>query len=132
MRDLLNGLQIRDTERVEDLEIVFDRLGECFQDTQYLDLIEVLIDKLPNLLRNALSSKYIEPFIIFDYSIKSAQTKDSYFRRLRTFFQYYLIEGGNFRDKCNSFAIRGKKNPHWVFKVIQSLVPGLFFTDNFV
>lgn len=86
MRDLLNGLQIRDTERVEDLEIVFDRLGECFQDTQYLDLIEVLIDKLLNLLRNALSSKYIEPFIIFDYSFKSAQTKDSYFRRLRTFF----------------------------------------------
>jgi hypothetical protein len=27
----------------------------------------------------------IEPFVIFDYSIRSAQTKDSYFRRLRTF-----------------------------------------------
>ncbi|MDN5867871.1 MAG: hypothetical protein L0H55_10800 [Candidatus Nitrosocosmicus sp.] len=48
----------------------------------------------------------IETYFIFDYSIRSAQTKDSYFRRLRTFFQYSLIEGEDFRDKCNNFAIR--------------------------
>ncbi|CAN5772596.1 hypothetical protein BH23THE1_BH23THE1_09070 [soil metagenome] len=51
----------------------------------------------------------IEPYVIFDYSIRSAQTKDSYFRRLRTFFQYSFIEGESFRDKCNNFAIKGQK-----------------------
>ncbi|MDN5845355.1 MAG: hypothetical protein L0H53_03680 [Candidatus Nitrosocosmicus sp.] len=51
----------------------------------------------------------IEPFTIFDYSIRSVQTKDSYFRRLRTFLQYSGIEGESFRDKCNNFAIKGQK-----------------------
>jgi hypothetical protein len=64
----------------------------------------------------------IEPFVIFDYSIRSAQTKDSYFRRLRTFFQYSGIEGESFRDKCNNFAIQGKKNPQWAFKLILAFI----------
>jgi hypothetical protein len=64
----------------------------------------------------------IEPYVIFDYSIRSAQTKDSYFRRLRTFFQYSLIEGEDFRDKCNNFAIRGQKNPQWAFKLVLNFI----------
>ena len=53
-------------------------------------------------------SNDIEPFTIFDYSIRSPQTKDSYFRRLRTFFEYSKIEGETFRDKCNRFAKKGQ------------------------
>lgn len=64
----------------------------------------------------------IEPYVIFDYSIRSAQTKNSYFRRLRTFFQYSLIEGEGFRDKCNNFAIKGQKNPQWTFKHILNFI----------
>jgi hypothetical protein len=59
----------------------------------------------------------IEPFIIFDYSIRSPQTKDSYFRRLRTFFEYSKIQGETFRDKCNIFANKGQENPSWAFKL---------------
>jgi len=36
--------------------------------------------------KDDLDDDDIEPFTIFDYSIRSPQTKDSYFRRLRTFF----------------------------------------------
>jgi hypothetical protein len=60
----------------------------------------------------------IEPFTIFDYSIRFAQTKDSYFRRLRTFFEYSKIEGKTFRDKCNIFAKKGQQNSAWAFKLI--------------
>ena len=56
--------------------------------------------------------------LIFDYSIRSPQTKDSYFRRLRTFFEYSKIEGKTFRDKCNSFAKKGQENSNWAFKLI--------------
>ncbi|MDR4490204.1 MAG: hypothetical protein R2685_04795 [Candidatus Nitrosocosmicus sp.] len=65
---------------------------------------------------------FIEPYVIFDYSIRSAQTKDTYFRRLRTFFQYSGIEGENFRDKCNNFAIKGQKSPQWAFKLILNFI----------
>ena len=64
------------------------------------------------------TSNEIEPFTIFDYSIRSSQTKDSYFRRLRAFFNYSNIEGETFRDKCNIFANRGQENPSWAFKLI--------------
>lgn len=64
----------------------------------------------------------IEPFVIFEYSIRSAQTRDTYFRRLRTFFHYSLIEGESFRDKCNNFAIKGQRNPQWAFKLILDFI----------
>ena len=63
-------------------------------------------------------SNEIEPFIIFDYSIRSPQTKDAYFRRLQTFFAYSKIEGKTFRDKCNRFAEKGQINNSWAFKLI--------------
>ncbi|MGD9533816.1 MAG: hypothetical protein AB7V56_08620 [Candidatus Nitrosocosmicus sp.] len=64
----------------------------------------------------------IEPFVIFDYSIRSTQTKDTYFRRLKTFLKYSGIEGDKFRDKCNNFATRGQKNPLWAFKLILDFI----------
>ncbi len=60
----------------------------------------------------------IEPFIMFDYSIRSPQTKDSYFRRLRTFFEYSNIEGDTFRDKCNTFSKKGQEISNWALKLI--------------
>lgn len=60
----------------------------------------------------------LDPFIIFEYSIRSRQTKDSYFRRLRTFFDFSNVPGTEFKDKCNYFARNGRQNPDWSFKLI--------------
>lgn len=60
----------------------------------------------------------IEPYVLFNYSIRSPQTKDSYFRRLRTFFEYAKIEGNSFRDKCNNFVELGHQYPNQAIKLI--------------
>jgi integrase len=73
-------------------------------------------------LKRTVEEDTIEPYTIFNYSIRSAQTKDTYFRRLRTFFQYSEIGGETFRDKCNYFAIKGKTNPNWAFKLILNFI----------
>ena len=57
----------------------------------------------------------LDPFIVFEYSIRSSQTRDSYFRRLRTFFEFSNIPGVEFKDKCNYFAKNGRQNPDWSF-----------------
>jgi integrase len=60
----------------------------------------------------------LDPFIVFEYSIRSRQTRDSYFRRLQTFFGFSNIPGPEFKDKCNYFAKNGRQNPNWSFKLI--------------
>lgn len=60
----------------------------------------------------------IEPYVLFNYSIRSPQTKDSYFRRLRTFFEYAKIEGNSFREKCNNFVEWGHQYPNQAVKLI--------------
>jgi len=37
-----------------------------------------------------------DPYTVFEYSIRSPYTKESYFRRLRRFFWRYLSRGTNF------------------------------------
>jgi len=59
----------------------------------------------------------IEPYVLFDYSIRSNQTRDSYFRRLKTFFNYSKVDGIDFREKCNNFAI-GRQYPNQALKLI--------------
>jgi len=45
---------------------------------------------------------------MFAYSIKSPYTKETYFRRLRRFFDAVSIDGCPFENRCNLFAEKGK------------------------
>jgi integrase len=69
------------------------------------------------ILRDNCNSE-LDPFIVFEYSIRSHQTRDTYFRRLRTFLDFSNIQGIEFKDKCNYFARIGQQNPSWAFKLI--------------
>ena len=56
---------------------------------------------------------------MFVYAIRSPYTKDSYFRRLRRFFDVInFCEGETMDKRCNSFAIRGRNETNWVFNNI--------------
>jgi integrase len=58
------------------------------------------------------------PYVIFSYSIRSPSTKETYFRRLRLFFDAVSINGSTFEDRCNLFAEKGKQDPNWAFNSI--------------
>ena len=62
------------------------------------------------------------PYILFEYSIRSPYTKESYFRRLRRFFDAISLEGTTFESRCNLFAERGKQDPNWAFNSILKFV----------
>jgi hypothetical protein len=40
-----------------------------------------------------------DPYILFEYSIRSPYTKDSYFRRLRRFFDAISLRGATFESR---------------------------------
>jgi len=58
------------------------------------------------------------PYVIFSYSIRSPSTKETYFRRLRLFFDAIPISGSTFEDRCNLFVEMGKQDPSWAFNCI--------------
>jgi hypothetical protein len=58
-----------------------------------------------------------DPYILFEYSIRSPYTKESYFRRLRRFFDSISLQGPTFESRCNLFG-RGKQDPNWAFNSI--------------
>ena len=58
------------------------------------------------------------PHILFEYSIRSPYTKESYFRRLRRFFDAISLRGTTFESRCNLFAEKGKQDPSWAFNCI--------------
>ena len=59
-----------------------------------------------------------EPYVMFEYTIRSPYTKESDFRRLRRFFDAISLEGPTFDSRCNLFAERGKQDPTWTFNCI--------------
>jgi hypothetical protein len=62
------------------------------------------------------------PYILFEYSIRSPYTKESYFRRLRRFFDAISLEGPAFESRCNLFVEKGKQDPNWAFNCILKFV----------
>jgi integrase len=63
--------------------------------------------------------EYTDPYRMFVYAIRSPYTKDSYFRRLRRFFDSIDLCKGEAMDKrCNAFAYRGRVNVNWAFSNI--------------
>lgn len=109
VRYLLNGIPLESAERVNDLKDIFDKLGKCFQDNQYLDLKEILIDKLPNSLRNTLSRKYIEP--IFDKLYQNDTSS-------RSFAKFYNYLDKPIKEKLEFLIANVDKLPQGVFKDI--------------
>jgi hypothetical protein len=63
-----------------------------------------------------------DPYILFEYSIRSPYTKESYFRRLRRFFDAISLEGSTFESRCNLFVQNGRKDPNWAFNSILKFV----------
>ena len=55
---------------------------------------------------------------MFSYSIRSPYTKETYFRRLRRFFDAVSINGNTFEDRCNQFVEKGKEDSVWAFNSI--------------
>jgi hypothetical protein len=60
------------------------------------------------------------PYILFEYSIRSPYTKESYFRR--QFFDAISLRGTTFKSRCNLFAEKGKQDPSWAFNCILKFV----------
>ena len=63
-----------------------------------------------------------DPYTMFEYSIRYPHTKESYFRRLRRFFDAISLEGSTFESRCNLFAERGKQDPNWAFNSILKFI----------
>jgi integrase len=61
----------------------------------------------------------VDPYTLFVYGIRSPYTKQSYFRRLRGFFDAInLDKGTTFDERCNMFAYKGRSNSNWAFNNI--------------
>ena len=58
------------------------------------------------------------PYVLFAYSIRSPYTKETYFRRLRRFFDAVSANGSTFEDTCNLFAEKGRQDPTWAFSSV--------------
>jgi hypothetical protein len=59
----------------------------------------------------------LSPYALFVYSI-SPCTKETYFRRLRRFFDAISLDGTTFENRCNKFAEKAKGNASWAFNSI--------------
>jgi integrase len=63
-----------------------------------------------------------DPYMLFEYSIRSPYTKESYFRRLRRSFDAISLEGPTFESRCNLFAKKGQQDPNWAFNCILKFI----------
>jgi hypothetical protein len=60
-----------------------------------------------------------DPYTMFIYAIRSPYTKESYFRRLRRFFDAIeLCKGMKMEERCNNFAYRARTDHNWAFNYI--------------
>jgi hypothetical protein len=65
------------------------------------------------------NEEFIDPYSMFVYAIRSPYTKESYFRRLRRFFDAINFCKGESMDKrCNGFAHRGRNDSNCAFSSI--------------
>jgi hypothetical protein len=61
----------------------------------------------------------VDPYTLFLYGIRSPYTKESYFRRLRGFFDAINLDKSTiFQQRCNAFAYKARTNPNWAFNNI--------------
>jgi hypothetical protein len=61
----------------------------------------------------------IDPYTAFVYGIRSPYTKESYFRRLRGFFDAInLGKGKTLEERCDIFVHKGIADPNWALNNI--------------
>jgi hypothetical protein len=59
------------------------------------------------------------PYSLFIYAVRSQVTRDYYLRRLRIFLNHInLLPGGTMEERCNLFAVKGRRDQNWVFSSI--------------
>jgi hypothetical protein len=63
-----------------------------------------------------------DPYILFEYPIRSPYTKESYFRRLRCFFNAISIEGPTFESRCDLIVESGRQDPNWAFNSLLKFI----------
>ena len=60
-----------------------------------------------------------DPYTMFVYAIRSPYTKESYFRRLKRFFDAIeLCKGMRMEERCNTFAYKTRIDYNWAFSNI--------------
>jgi hypothetical protein len=60
-----------------------------------------------------------DAYSLFMYAVRSQVTRDYYLRRLRIFLNHIgLLPEGTIEERCNIFAVKGKKDPNWAFSCI--------------
>ena len=65
------------------------------------------------------------PYFLFSYSIRSPHTKETYFRRLRLFFDSISVDGNTFEDRSdNQFILN--------FRSSTPLILNLNYADHIV
>jgi hypothetical protein len=58
-------------------------------------------------------------YSLFIYAVRSPLTRDYYLRRLRIFFNHIdLLPNETMEVRCNTFGIKGVKDPNWAFNSI--------------
>ncbi len=61
----------------------------------------------------------LDAYTIFGYALRSPYTKETYFRRLRRFFDFIDLDlRADFAHRCNLFANKAIKDPNWAFITI--------------
>jgi hypothetical protein len=54
------------------------------------------------------------PYNTFKYAVRTELTRKYYERRLRTFFDFIgFLTGSELKERCNTFAEKGKKDSNW-------------------
>jgi len=58
----------------------------------------------------------LDAYTIFVYALRSPYTKESYFRRLRRFFDFNDLDlEADFANRCNLFVEKALNDPNWAF-----------------
>lgn len=70
-------------------------------------------------MKNQKETGITDAYSLFVYAIRTQITRDYYFRRLRTFFDFIeLLPNSRIENRCNHFAAIAIKDNHWTFSKI--------------
>ena len=73
-------------------------------------------------LNESLESTVEDPYSLFVFAMKAAQTKEKYTTRLDRFFRFIAIPGNTIEERCKIFVEKGKNNNNWVLYDIRKFL----------
>ncbi|MGA8484451.1 MAG: hypothetical protein WB706_08635 [Nitrososphaeraceae archaeon] len=71
--------------------------------------------EIDTISRSTAGGRRSRPIYAIVFSLRSPYTKETYFRRLRRFFDAVCIDGNTFENRCNSFARKGEERTNMGF-----------------